>query len=42
MLSENFILTRTPQATELVTGTHELIEKLQERLIAGESFDIRN
>ena len=39
MLSENFILTRTPQATELVTGTHELIEKLQERLIAGESFD---
>src|SRR5215216_2114552 len=39
MLSENFILTRTPQATELVTGTHELIETLQERLIAGESFD---
>lgn len=39
MLSENFILTRTPQATELVTGTHKLIEKLQERLIDGESFD---
>lgn len=39
MLSENFIPTRTPQATELVTGTHELIAELQERLRAGESFD---
>ena len=39
MLSQNFIPTRTPQATELVAGTHELIAELQERLSAGESFD---
>ena len=39
MLSQNFIPTRTPQATELVAGTHELVAELQERLRAGESFD---
>ena len=39
MLSQNFIPTRTPQATELVAGTHELIAELQERLSAGQSFD---
>src|SRR5258705_1239381 len=39
MLSQNSIPTRTPQATELVAGTHELIAELQERLCAGESFD---
>ena len=39
MLSQNFIPTRTPQATELVAGTHELVAELQERLKAGESFD---
>jgi hypothetical protein len=39
MLSQNFIPTRTPQATELVAGTHELVADLQERLRAGESFD---
>jgi hypothetical protein len=39
MLSQNSIPTRTPQATELVAGTHELIAELQERLRAGESFD---
>jgi P-loop containing NTP hydrolase pore-1/C-terminal domain on Strawberry notch homologue len=41
MLSQNFIPTRTSQATELVAGTHELIAELQERLSAGESFDNR-
>src|SRR3977135_701392 len=39
MLSQNSIPTRTPQATELVTGTHELVAELLERLSAGESFD---
>ncbi|HEY6802922.1 MAG TPA: methyltransferase [Pyrinomonadaceae bacterium] len=39
MLSQNSIPTRTPQATDLVIGTHELIAELQERLNAGESFD---
>ncbi len=39
MLSQNSIPTRTPQATELVAGTHELVTELQERLRAGESFD---
>jgi hypothetical protein len=39
MLSQNFIPTRTPQATELVAGTHELVAELQQRLCAGESFD---
>jgi hypothetical protein len=39
MLSQNFIPTRTPPATELVAGTHELVAELQERLRAGESFD---
>ena len=39
MLSQNSIPTRTPQATELVAGTYELIAELQERLRAGESFD---
>lgn len=39
MLSQNFIPTRTPEATELVAGTHELVAELQERLRAGESFD---
>ncbi|MCU1266182.1 MAG: primase traC (modular protein) [Acidobacteria bacterium] len=39
MLSQNFIPTRTRQATELVSGTHELIAELHERLRAGESFD---
>ncbi len=39
MLSQNFIPTRTRQATELVAGTHELVAELQGRLHAGESFD---
>jgi protein strawberry notch len=39
MLSQNFIPTRTPQATGIVAGTHEVIAELQERLRAGESFD---
>jgi predicted RNA methylase len=39
MLDQNSIPTRTPQATELVAGTHELVAELQERLRAGESFD---
>jgi hypothetical protein len=39
MLSQNSIPTGTPQATELVAGTHELVAELQERLRAGESFD---
>lgn len=39
MLSQNFIPTRTPEATELVAGTHELVAELQERLRAGEFFD---
>ena len=39
MLSQNFIPTRTPQVTELVAGTQELVAELQERLRAGESFD---
>jgi hypothetical protein len=39
MLSQNSIPTRTPQATELVAGTHALIAELQERLSAGQSFD---
>ena len=39
MLSQNSIPTRTPQATELVAGTHELVGELEERLRAGESFD---
>jgi hypothetical protein len=39
MLSQNFIPTRAPQATELVAGTHELVAELEERLRAGESFD---
>jgi hypothetical protein len=37
MLSQNFILTCTPQATELLAGTHELVAELQERLSAGVS-----
>lgn len=42
MLSQNFIPTRTRQATELIKGTHELIAELQVRLSAGESFDNSN
>jgi hypothetical protein len=39
MLSQNSIPTRTPHATDLVTGIHQLITELEERLKAGESFD---
>ena len=39
MLSQNSIPTGTPQATDLVAGTHKLVAELEERLRAGESFD---
>ena len=42
MLSQNFIPTRTPQATELVAGTHELVAELQERLAPESLSTIRN
>jgi hypothetical protein len=39
MESTNFIPTDTQPTTDLVTDTHQLINELQERLSAGESFD---
>ena len=39
MLSQDSIPTCTNQTNQIVTGTHELVIELQERLSAGESFD---
>jgi hypothetical protein len=41
MLSQNFIPRDTEETTELLAGTRELVNELQERLHAGESFDNR-